>query len=160
MRKVTLIVSAIVLLVLFAHMAIGYDSNRDGTQAAQNQGKSKKNALFGGRFLFQLKNDENITGVIYSITGEGDKKEIILTDGRRLAFAELSMINCHDMETAFPDDENKIHKGVQTLILEDGTAIYSEITDFAVGKSYDSRFFVLEDGRKFNWKQVYRIYFR
>jgi hypothetical protein len=156
MRKSAL---PVLMFLLPALIAVTVCS-RDDLQLQQGQQASKKGKLFGGRFMFLMEDEEVVTGVIYSIAGEGPEREIILTDGRRLQFGGLSMINCRDMETSFPQDEDKIRDGQQTLILDDGSAIYGQIVDFSTGKSFESRFFELADGRSVSWQKVLRIHFR
>ena len=126
----------------------------------QEQQAAKKGTLFGGRFFFLLKDGETLTGVIYSIADNGDEKEVVLTDGRRVPLSDFQMINCRSTETDFPDDAAKIREGVHTLILEDGSALYGELASFRGGKSIDDRYFELGDGRQVEWKKVYRIYLR
>jgi hypothetical protein len=153
MRKSALPVLILLLSALIATIASGRD-------VLQGQQASKKGKLFGGRFMFLMEGGEVVTGVIYSIAGEGPEREIILTDGRRLKFGDLSMINCRDMETSFPEDEQRIRDGQQTLILDDGSAIYGQIVDFSADKNFESRFFELADGRSVSWQKVLRIHFK
>ena len=145
----TCFVAALLVLLALTTVAAGE------LQKAQK----KAPALIGGRFFFLLDDDSTLTGVIYDIVEEGNKREIVLTNGKRLALDDCDMINCTSSQTSYPGDASSIKQGTHSLFLQDGTVEYGEIVDYE-GKNANDRGFVLADGRKFPWKKVARIYIR
>ena len=157
--------SSLAVLVLFALAAVASGeipaSDEGPIPAAYEMQKAQKKApaVIGGRFFFLLDDDSTLTGVIYDIVEEGDKREIVLTNGKRLPLEGCDMINCVSSQTSYPDDEPSIKQNTHSLFLSDGSVEYGEIVDYE-GKTANDRGFVLADGRKFPWKKVARIYIR
>ena len=144
-------------LLLFAIASlVAFDTPVSGEV---QKAEKKSPALIGGRFFFLLDDGSTLTGVIYDIVEEGNQREIVLTNGKRLPLDDCDMINCVSPQTSYPGDADSIKADTHSLFLRDGKVEYGEIVDYE-GQNANDRGFVLADGRKFAWKKVDRIYFR